>query len=60
MNALSPAVIAVCRKHWTPAAARCQGCPLERECGTWAPTTLDGVRAYTQTLNAAAERVTTP
>lgn len=51
---LSPAVLDLCRTHWPQ---QCRGCPLAAPCGTRTPTTPEGIAAYAERINTAAEAV---
>ena len=51
-----PNTLKTCAKFWQPIETRCKGCPIERECSTWTPTTREGIAAHAATCEAAATR----
>jgi hypothetical protein len=58
---LSPRAKSICADHWqVDKRGRvgkdcCARCPLAAPCGTWHPTSWDGINDHVAALNAAAE-----
>ena len=65
---LLPVVREICARYWRtkpkkgadgkrrdyPADDCCHGCPLAKPCGTWTPTSYEGIDAHRTMMNEAA------